>query len=341
MSTAIEIEGLSKVFALRERAPGLRAALRQLWAPVTREVRAVDDVSFRIARGERVAFVGQNGAGKSTTIKMLAGVLQPSAGSARVAGLSPWRERGALSYRIGTVFGQRTQLWYHLPVADSFELLMHVYDQGGDAYRVRRAALIEAFGIGPHLGKPVSQLSLGERMRCEIVASLLHAPDVLFLDEPTIGLDVAAKATIREVLRSQSLEHGRTLLLTSHDTGDMERVCERVIVIHHGRLVLDQPLAELRRSHIRKKRVVLQIGARELGLELPGVRVVRAVPHRVELEVELALTAVDALLQAVLRATQVLDVTIEDPPLDEIVHAIYRAAAPAAAPALASAEAVS
>jgi ABC-2 type transport system ATP-binding protein len=268
-------------------------------------------------------------------------VLQPSAGSARVAGLSPWRERGALSYRIGTVFGQRTQLWYHLPVADSFELLMHVYDQGGDAYRVRRAALIEAFGIGPHLGKPVSQLSLGERMRCEIVASLLHAPDVLFLDEPTIGLDVAAKATIREVLRSQSLEHGRTLLLTSHDTGDMERVCERVIVIHHGRLVLDQPLAELRRSHIRKKRVVLQIGARELGLELPGVRVVRAVPHRVELEVELALTAVDALLQAVLRATQVLDVTIEDPPLDEIVHAIYRAAAPAAAPALASAEAVS
>jgi ABC-2 type transport system ATP-binding protein len=328
MLTAIEIDDLRKVFHVRERRPGLRAALRQLVAPATREAVAVDGLSFRIERGERVAFVGQNGAGKSTTIKMLAGVLQPSSGAARVAGLSPWHERAALSYRIGTVFGQRTQLWYHLPVADSFELLMHVYDQRGDDYRTRRATLVEAFGVGPHLNKAVSQLSLGERMRCEIVASLLHAPDVLFLDEPTIGLDVAAKATIREVVRNQSVEYGRTLLLTSHDTGDMERVCERVIVIHHGRLLLDQPLSALRRNYIRRKRVALQIAARELVLDLPGVRVVHTAPHRVELEVDVDVTAVDALLQAVLRATHVQDLTIEDPPMDEIVQAIYAGAQP-------------
>jgi ABC-2 type transport system ATP-binding protein len=330
MLAAVEIQDLRKVFHVRERAPGLYAAMRSLIAPVSREAVAVDCLSFRIERGERVAFVGQNGAGKSTTIKMLAGVLHPSAGMARVAGFLPWRERKALSYRIGTVFGQRTQLWYHLPVADSFDLLMHVYDQRGDDYRARRAGLIEAFGVGPHLHKPVRQLSLGERMRCEVVASLLHAPEVLFLDEPTIGLDVSAKATIREIVREQSVVHGRTLLLTSHDTGDMESVCERVIVIHEGRLVLDQPVAALRRGYIRKKRVVLQIAARELAVTLPGVRAVRTEPHRIELEVELDVTPVDALLQAVLKATHVQDLTIEDPPMDEIVQAIYRGAAPLA-----------
>ena len=226
MRAAVEVENLRKVFRVRERGPALSGAFRQLLAPKSREVVAVDQVSFGIAPGERVAFVGQNGAGKSTTIKMLAGVLHPDGGAARVAGCIPWRERQRLSYRIGTVFGQRTQLWYHLPVCDSFALLRHVYDQSGEAYASRSRSLIEAFAIGPHLQKPVRQLSLGERMRCEIVASLLHAPEVLFLDEPTIGLDVAAKATIREVIRDESVRGGRTLLLTSHDTADMERVCE-------------------------------------------------------------------------------------------------------------------
>ena len=235
MESAVEVESLSKVFELRERAPGMAAAMRALFAPTRRNVVAVDSLSFRVAKGERVACLGSNGAGKSTTIKMLSGVLHPSTGTARVAGCDPWRERQKLSYRIGTVFGQRSQLWYHLPVEDSFSLLMHLYDQRGEAYRTRKRTLIEAFAIGQHLHKPVRQLSLGERMRCELVASLLHTPEVLFLDEPTIGLDVSAKATIREVIRDESLRHGRTLLLTSHDTADMERVCERVIVIAAAR----------------------------------------------------------------------------------------------------------
>jgi len=326
-SAAIEVEDLRKVFKLRERQPGM-GALRQLFSPRTRDAVAVDRVSFRIAAGERVAFIGQNGAGKSTTIKMLAGVLFPSAGRASVAGHCPWREQKALSYCIGTVFGQRTQLWYHLPAADSFELLKHVYDQRGDRYEKRRAELIEAFAIGPHLHKPVRQLSLGERMRCEVVASLLHTPDVLFLDEPTIGLDVSAKATIREVIRDESVRHGRTLLLTSHDTADMERVCERAIVIHQGRILLDRSISALRQSYIRQKRVVLQTAEAELSLALPGVRVVSRAPHRLELEVDVSLTSIEQLIQTVLRRGHLHDLTIEDPPMDEIVHAIYQQASP-------------
>jgi ABC-2 type transport system ATP-binding protein len=328
MSYAVEVESLRKVYRVSERPAGFAGALRQLVAPAYREQCAVRDVSFTIAAGERIAFVGQNGAGKSTTLKLLSGILQPDGGHARVAGFVPWRERAQLSYRIGTVFGQRSQLWYHLPVLDTFELLRHVYDQHEPAYDVRRSMLIEAFAIGPHLRKPVRQLSLGERMRCEIVASLLHAPEVLFLDEPTIGLDVAAKATIREVVRDESLRFGRTLLLTSHDTADMERVCERVIVIHEGSLVLDEPIARLRQRFIREKRITLQVAEATPSLSLPHVRVVESAPHRLVLELDLVHMSVEALLQEVLRTLQVQDLTIEDPPMDEIVQAIYREAVP-------------
>jgi ABC-2 type transport system ATP-binding protein len=277
-----------------------------------------------------VAFVGPNGAGKSTTIKMLTGILRPTSGRARVLDCVPWLDRQALAYRIGTVFGQRTQLFYHLPVRDSFELLMHVYDQARPGVRPdylrRRAALLAAFELESLQDTPVRQLSLGQRMRCEIAASLLHAPEILFLDEPTIGLDVSAKAVIRELVREQAEHYGRTLLLTSHDTADMERVCERVIVIHEGKVLIDQPIAALRRSYIRKKRVVLQTAEPALELCLPGVRVLARSPHRVELEVQLAITQIDAVLEAALRQGHVQDLTVEDPPMDEIVQAIYAGA---------------
>jgi ABC-2 type transport system ATP-binding protein len=331
MQAAVEISGLRKVFQVRERAAGLRAAVAALFHARSREVVAVDEVSFRIERGERVAFVGQNGAGKSTTIKMLSGILHPSAGSARVLGFVPWQARAALSYRVGTVFGQRTQLFYHLPAADSFELLRHVYDRPAAEFEQRKAQLVAAFDVGPHLHKPVRQLSLGERMRCEIVASLLHEPEILLLDEPTIGLDVSAKAVIRALVREQAERYGRTLLLTSHDTADMEQVCERVIVIHEGRVLLDQSVASLRRGYIRKKRITLQTAEPELHIALPGVRVVKQQAHRTELEVDVTRTPVEQVVAAVLRAGQLQDLTVEDPPLDEIVQAIYAAARTAVA----------
>jgi ABC-2 type transport system ATP-binding protein len=210
---AIELQELSKTFHVRKR----RADASGYWGRFRHEIEAipaVDRISFSVGEGERVAFIGPNGAGKSTTLKMLSGVLFPDSGTARVLGLVPWKQRYQLGFRAGTVFGQRSQLWYHLPPRETFSLLAHVYEIPAEVHRARLGTLVETFDLGPLLDKPVRQLSLGERMRCEIVASLLHAPKILFLDEPTIGLDVSAKATIRSLLSDRSREDGATLLLT-------------------------------------------------------------------------------------------------------------------------------
>ena len=323
MSAAIHVEGLRKSFRVKQRAAGLRGAVRGLFRSQTRSVAAIDDLSFEVAQGERVAFVGPNGAGKSTTIKVLAGVLHPDAGSVRVLGLTPWKDRRALGFRIGTVFGQRSQLWYHLPAGDTFDLLARVYEQDPVAHRRRRDAYVELFGLGELLSQPVRQLSLGQRMRCEVVGSLLHAPEILFLDEPTIGLDVTAKAVIRDLIREQSEQDGRTLLFTSHDTGDMERVCDRVIVIHRGRLLLDRSTSALRSGFIARKRVTVHSVAERVEIDEAGVRVARRRPHCTELDVDLRVIPVERVVQALLAQTALDDLSIEDPPMEEIVQAIY------------------
>jgi ABC-2 type transport system ATP-binding protein len=328
MQPAIAADGLCKSFRVPERAPGWTGLLRTLVAPRYRQIPAVEDLSFRIAPGERVAFVGPNGAGKSTTIKMLCGILRPCSGRLEVGGHVPWQDRRALGHRIGTVFGQRSQLWYHLPAADSFELLSHVYGLEPAIYRARLAELVEAFALGPLLDRPVRQLSLGERMRCEIVASLLHAPDVLFLDEPTIGLDVTAKAVIRERVREAADRKGCAVLLTSHDTVDIEQVCERVLVIHHGRLLIDARVGELRRGYLAHKRVTLTSVEPELHLPLPGVERIASEPHRTVLRVDPARTPVGTVLREALARSELRDVSVEDPPLEDVIREIY-AAAPA------------
>jgi ABC-2 type transport system ATP-binding protein len=333
VSQAIEVSELSKRFMSRRRAPGFGAAIRQLFSAEETEHVAVDGVSFCIEQGERVAFVGPNGAGKSTTIKMLTGILHPSSGRASVLGLVPWRDRQALAYRIGTVFGQRSQLWYHLPAADTFELLGRVYDRDRVAHRRRLAELAALFELGRELEKPVRELSLGQRMRCEIVASLLHDPEVVFLDEPTIGLDVTAKAAIRDVLREQSRRDGKTLLFTSHDTGDMESVCERVIIIHHGRVLVDQSLAELRRAYSRRKLLTLQTAEADVVVDLPGTRVVARAPHRLELEVDLDRVRVEQVVAHVIGRAGLRDLTVNDPPLEEVIRALYGRAASTRTPA--------
>ena len=259
MKTAVEVHELTKSFrASQPRGAGIRARVADLVASRSRTLTAVDRVSFSVAEGERVAFIGPNGAGKSTTLKILAGILHPTSGSVEVAGFVPSRNRHALGFAIGTVFGQRSQLWYQLTPRDTLELLAHVYELPRNAWRARVAALADAFELHVLLDRPVRQLSLGERMRCEIAASLLHAPRVLFLDEPTIGLDVTAKATIRELLHRRSTDEGTTLLLTSHDTGDIEEVCDRVIIIHSGRILLDLTVAELKRRYPRSRHVTLE-----------------------------------------------------------------------------------
>src|SRR5262249_40125609 len=200
--------------------------------------------------------------------KILAGILTPSGGNATVAGLVPWRDRQTLGFAIGTVFGQRSQLWYQLAPRDTIELLASIYELPRAVWRARLDALVDAFELAPLLDRPVRQLSLGERMRCEVAASLLHAPRVLFLDEPTIGLDVTAKATIRELLHHRSVEEGTTLLLTSHDTGDIEQVCDRVVIIHGGRILLDGSVGELKRRYLRARRITLVTASERV--ELPA-----------------------------------------------------------------------
>lgn len=321
MSTtpAITARNLCKRYSYAKRGRGLAGAFSS--QQVT--IEAVAGVSFDIAPGERVAIIGPNGAGKSTTLKMLSGILEPTAGEAQVLGLVPWRERKALAYRIGVVFGQRSQLWGELPARDSFALLTKIYDQDAAVARRRLGELSERFALAELMDQPVNRMSLGQRMRCEITASLLHGPQLLFLDEPTIGLDVTAKAAIRDFVREHARDHGLTVALTSHDTRDIELVCERVIVIGEGRIVVDQPTDQLRRRFLGRKVVTLQSASAEVCLDLPGVSRRSAAAHSTVLEVDTRVTRVEQVIAAALAQGGIEDVTIEDPPMEEVIHDIY------------------
>ena len=324
MSNAIVVRELQKSFRIRRaRSGGFAARVRDLIAPQTEAVSAVDRISFSIEKGERVAFIGPNGAGKSTTLKLLSGILYPDAGHAEVLGFVPWTQRKKLGFELGTVFGQRSQLWYHLPARETFALLARVYEVDPALHRARLQLLAERFALGALLDRPVSQLSLGERMRAEITASLLHAPKILFLDEPTIGLDVAAKAQVRALLREQSERDNATLILTSHDTGDIESVCQRVIVIHSGRILWDGALSALRQRYLKTKRVTLLCDRERLTLSLPGVQVIASANYQTELLIELERATLGAVVDAVTKQSTLRDLAIEDQPLDEVIRTMY------------------
>jgi ABC-2 type transport system ATP-binding protein len=314
MDTSVETERLRKIFEVKT-GRGFRRRRR--------EVVAVDGISLCIPAGQSVAFIGPNGAGKSTTIKMLTGILHPTSGRAQVLGFTPWQERRRLVSQIGAVFGQRSQLWYHLPPRDTFELLARVYDIPREVYRKRRDTLIERFGLGSFLDVQVRKLSLGQRMRAEVAASLLHAPKVLFLDEPTIGLDVIARQELRDLIREWNREEGLTVFLTSHDAGDIESVARRVIVINHGRVVLDDKVSAMRRRYLGSKVIGVKFHAPHAGLDMPGVTTLKATEYALKLEVDTRVTPIEAVMAGVLRAGPVADIAIEDPPLEEVIAHIY------------------
>lgn len=321
MNIAIEVKNLTKRFKLRKKGQG---SFKSFFMPEFTLSEAVRNLSFSLEQGERVAFVGPNGAGKSTTIKMLCGILHPDSGEVQINGLTPWIDRSALARQIGTVFGQRSQLWYHLPASDTFDMLTYAYELDPLIAKRRIAELLEAFAATDLVHRPVRQLSLGERMRCEIIASLIHKPKILFLDEPTVGLDVVSKGVIRDLVRQTSDVDGTTVLLTSHDTGDMERVCDRVIVIDHGQIVTDQKVKDLRSSYIREKVVTLAMKEPQIDLDLAGVRVLEKMPHHLKLSVSTDETSIESLLQAVMPKTGFDDLTIEDPSAEDIIKEIYR-----------------
>ncbi len=309
---------------MREIVPGFWGTVKGLFSGKVRQVTAVDALSFQIARGERVAFIGPNGAGKSTTIKILTGILYPTSGFAEVLGFTPWKDRQTLGYQIGTVFGQRTQLWYHLPPSDTFNLLSKIYEIDSNTYRQRLKELVQLFEIDAFLYKPVRQLSLGERMRCEIVASLLHNPHILFLDEPTIGLDINAKLMIRGLLNRLSKEHGTTLFLTSHDMADIEQVCERVIVLDKGMIITDSPLKELKKMYMKKKVLKLIMDNETISFTLPGVSILENAQHNFVCEIDVGVTPIDRVIQEALKRTILKDITIEDPSMEEVIRLLYK-----------------
>lgn len=323
MQEVIKVSQLSKKFLVRKNIPGILGSFKGLFYSEKIELDALKEISFSIAKGERVAFIGPNGAGKSTTIKMLTGILHPSAGRIEVLGLVPWEERSKLGYQIGTVFGQRSQLWYHLPPSDTFDLLAKIYELDPKTYKQRLDDLVAAFEIGSLLEKTVRQLSLGERMRCEIVASLLHQPQILFLDEPTIGLDINAKLKIRSLLNKLSKEYGTTLFLTSHDTADIEQVCDRVIVLDRGGIILDSPLRELKKLYLKKKILNLTTDEETLSLILPGIHILKNENYHFVCEVNLSDTPIDRVIYEALKLTSLKDVTIEDPSMEEIIRTLY------------------
>jgi len=321
--TVIQVDHLSKTFITKEKQPGLRGSVRALFRPIRRETQAVKDITFSVKGGERVAFIGPNGAGKSTTIKMLVGILYPTSGQAQVLGKTPWRKRQRLAYEIGAVFGQKSQLWYHLPPQDSFDLLSRIYELDRSAYRQRLDYLVELFEIGDHLPVPVRKLSLGERMRCEIAASLLHRPRILLLDEPTIGLDVVVKQRIRDLILDLNQQEGVTIFLTSHDAGDVEVLCKRAMVINHGEIIYDGKVSTLKRDYMHTKTISLKLGEPWQGFDRPGVDVLKHKGYGVKLQVDTAVAPIEETVGQLLARYAIADINVDNPPMEEIIARIY------------------
>jgi ABC-2 type transport system ATP-binding protein len=311
----IELDNVGKTFVVRKRA-GLLRRERD-------EVHAVAGVSFTIDAGSMVGYIGPNGAGKSTTIKMLTGILVPSSGHVRVAGLDPSRRRIDLARRIGVVFGQRVQLWWDLPLLDSFELLRHIYRVPADRYRANLDRCTDLLDLTPFLHTPVRQLSLGQRMRGELTAALLHDPEILYLDEPTIGLDVVAKARIRDFLTTVNREQGLTMLLTTHDMADIERLCPRVIVIDHGRVLYDGALRLLRDRFETARTLVVDLVEAGPPLAVAGAEVVRVDGPRQWLQFERGDVSAAKLVAAVAAQAPIVDLTIEEASIEDVIRRIY------------------
>jgi ABC-2 type transport system ATP-binding protein len=311
----IELDGVEKVFEVRKKTGFMKRERRQ--------VRAVDSISFRVERGEMVGYIGPNGAGKSTTIKMLTGILTPSAGRLRVAGIDPSRERTRLAHRIGVVFGQRTTLWWDLPLLDSYRLMHRMYRIPDARYRENLDRLVELLDLGDLLDVPVRQLSLGQRMRGDIVAALLHDPEVLYLDEPTIGLDVISKSKVREFLRELNTERGTTVLLTTHDLQDIEQLCKRVMVIDHGRLMYDGPLAGLHEVGESERTLVVDLERELPPIEAPApARVVRVEGPRQWLAFPAGESAAP-LVARIAAEYPLVDLSVREPDIEAVIATMY------------------
>jgi ABC-2 type transport system ATP-binding protein len=324
MPPQIVVEDLVKSYRIAERAPGLWGSVRGLVHRRYRELRALDGVSFSIDAGELVGYIGPNGAGKSTTVKTLSGILVPDSGRCEVCGRVPWRQRVEHVAEIGVVFGQRTQLWWDLPVIESFQLLRDIYRVPQARYRAAIDELIALLTLEPLLDTPVRQLSLGQRMRCDLAAALLHQPPVLFLDEPTIGLDAISKLAVRDFIRQLSRSRGVTVILTTHDMDDIEALCDRVIVIANGKILCDGSLADLR-SRVSRERWLTVDLANDEEVNDPQATLVRREGQRLCLGFDPLVVSPAALIARITARHDVRDLFVENPPIETIVARLYAA----------------
>lgn len=323
MPPMIEVRSLYKTFQVTRRRPGLMGAVQNLIAPERRLVTAVDGVNFQLQEGELVGYLGPNGAGKSTTIKMLTGLLVPSSGVVIVDGFVPWRDRPRYVARIGAVFGQRTTLWWDLPVIDSFELLQPMYRVPPDRFRRSLDAFVDLLELHEFLNTPVRSLSLGQRMRADLCAALLHEPRLVFLDEPTIGLDVVAKERIRQFIQYINRERGVTILLTTHDLSDVERLCERVLILDHGRVVYDGTLVTLNQRFESDWSLVVTFAEPYIDVNLPGLAPARRDELRAVYAFDHRQVAASDLIQQLLPRFRIADLEVRRPSLEETIRRIY------------------
>ncbi len=320
---AIRVSNLSKNFKVKVKDKGLRGSVKSIFQPRYKEINAVDHISFSVERGEILAFIGPNGAGKSTTIKMLTGILYPNKGEVSVLGISPTDRRKKLAYKIGTVFGQKEQLWTHLTPYDNFKFFGAIYDLTDRRIEERIESLKNIFELEEILNTPVRNLSLGQRIRCEIAASLIHEPEVLFLDEPTIGLDPVVKENIRALIKRMNKEYQTTVFLTSHDVGDIEKLCKRIIIVNHGKIVTDDSMENLKYHYLNKKLVEVKLKEPMNLSEEDGITIIKSKGCNLKLEVDITKKSISDAMKLI-DADQIIDINISNVPLENIITEIYK-----------------
>ena len=312
------------IFKAKKKTKGFVNSLKSVLKPNYQEFKAVNNISFQAEKGEIIGFIGPNGAGKSTTIKMMTGILHQTIGEIKVLGYNPQKDRKELAMHVGTVFGQKPQLWYHLPAIDTFDLFSKIYEIPEEIYKKRLKKLIKTFEVQSFINTPVRQLSLGQRMRLEIMASLLHNPKVIFLDEPTIGLDIVVKKKIRALIKKLNKEQQTTIILTSHDMEDVETLCKRLIIINQGEIVFDGPTKDIKERYLNKKRLTVILSKKIKEIKLPGAKTMFKGDYKHGLEVDTSKHSIQKVIQKLTSKYAIEDINIQDPPIEEIIEEIFK-----------------
>ena len=321
----IEVKNLNKQFKIKEKDKGIKGSIKSIIKPKYRTINAVNDISFTVEKGEILAFIGPNGAGKSTTIKMLTGILYPTSGEIIVNGINPSEERKKLAYKIGTVFGQKEQLWMHLTPYDNFKFFGAIYDIPKKEVEDTIEELTNTFELSEFINTPVRNLSLGQRIRCEIVASLIHKPEILFLDERTIGLDPVVKENIRKLIKKMNKELGTTIFLTSHDIGDIEKLCKRVIIVNKGKIIMDDKMNNLKYHYLDKKIIEVKLKEKINLQNEDGISVIKDKGNNLKVEIDCKKKGVADVIK-LLDTDKIIDINISNIPLEDIITSIYKEA---------------